>query len=190
MSVEHINSPPKNRDVIGKEGELEGLLHTYYCYRCGRDPNVAHDRFFCPAFASYADAGRWLPFPEILHAFRKRSKGSLSVWTTNRVEEHEGPEKTWHHVVGIAFNNRYAGRFDAPEVPEFSIFEPSDSQYDADHGSVAASTVHNMLYKGWRCSLRDTAKLMNIPWPTLSRDLGIPPDRSSEEHKRRKSGWL
>ena len=175
---------PKDGDVLKKEGEAEGLIGNR-CYRCGEDPEKAHKGGFCPAFASYSEAGQWLQFSSILRVLRRHAKGSLSAWTTNKVEEHEGPFGHNHSVVGLAYNNKYLGRFDCPNVPEFSLWESGNSEY-----GIPVSSSHSMLYKGWRRSLRQTAQKIGADWRKVTRELGISPDISTEHLKRQKSSWL
>lgn len=188
MRIQSPNNHVVDGSVFGREGELEGLKGSL-CYRCGQPPEIAHDRFFCPAFSEYGEAGMWVPFNRILRTIRKHVKGrTISVWTTNRVEELEGPLNEWHHVVGMAIEGKYVGRFDYPYMPEFSIWKPSDRVWDLEHGSIAARSNHSMFYKGWRVALRPLRGV--IPdWFKFCKELGISPDHSTEELARRKSGW-
>jgi hypothetical protein len=151
---------------------------------------TAHEKRFCPAFADYDEVGRWIPFSEILAAIRAEAAGPVSVWTTCKIEEHEGPAKHYHDVVGVACNQRFAGTFNAPWMPEFSLWTPSQFSYDADHGRVAVPSNHQGLYKGWRVALRDAAPVLGTPVSTLYSHLGASQDRSTEEVLRIKSGYL
>lgn len=160
------------------------------CYRCGRDPGVAHDGAFCPAFADYAEAGTRLSFPAILSAIKVLSTKTVSPQASCRVEEHEGPGDTWHHIVGLSVDGVYAGRFDAPWMPEFSIWSESRQVYDADHGTIAGKTTHKMLYKGWRSALRQVAPAYGIKLSKLGKKLGVNFDRSTEEIRRIQAGYV
>ena len=189
MRIYSPKEPFVDGDILGREGALEGLVGSL-CYRCGRPPETAHDRFFCPSFSSYADAGVWLSFSKLLKVIKKHAWGkSLIVLDSNNVEELEGPENTWHKVVGIYVDGKFLARFDSPRVPEFSIWKDSTRVWDFEHGSIAARSSHPMFYKGWRCGLKPVREGLNLNWPKFCKDLGIPPDRSTEEIARRKSGW-
>ena len=176
-------------DPLAAQGEREGRRYGL-CYRCGKDPDTEHDGSFCPAFADYAESGKRLSFNDILRAIRKLSKKTVSAQPTCRVEEFEGPAGEWHQIVGLAADGRYAGRFDAPWMPEFSIWSGSERVYDADAGSIAGRSDHKMLYKGWRSALRDTAGVFGIRLSDLGKELRVNLDRSTEEVARFKSSYL
>ena len=175
MSVEAIRAISVDGDVWAQEGESEGVSNTL-CYRCGQDPEDAHDHFFCPAFSEYSHAGMWLSFSRILQELRRLSPKTISIQKSCNVEELEGRGGQWHHLVGISIDGCYTKRMDAPECPEFGI-------YDRHRG------LHRTIYAGWRSVLKDICLVAGVSWRTLAKRRGVNPDRCTEEIRRMKSGF-
>ena len=146
------------------------------CKRCGEDPDKAHDNGFCPAFAKTSDVGRWIPFSNLLRAVRAEC-GNIEVRHSCRTEYHEGPRNEWTNVVGLYRDGEYLGRFDTPDVPEYSLWTTRRGQ-------------HSMLLKGWRASLRDISTKTGVRFDRIARRLRVNPDRTTEEIRRQITGYL
>ncbi len=189
--IQPVARLPKDADVLAKEGQNEGLLGSF-CYRCGRDPDKAHDRsFFCPALSKRAEGGEWISFERIRQALQRYAPSPLSVASAGRVEEPDGPLSTYHYVVGVGYRNKYLGRFDYPAMPEFSVWREAPEYYDPNRGYVMQSTSdHTQFFMGWRAALRGAAAKVGVPFRKIARDLGVSPDWSTEEIMRWKIGWV
>lgn len=177
MLVEAIEHPMVEGDVVARKGEVAGLIGNR-CFRCGRDPDIAHDSgHFCPAFADYREVGRWIPFSNIVAALRK-VRSNIVVIYTSRMEETEGLEGCFHRAAGIYDDGKYMVRMDHPNCPEYSLWELPEP--------------HTMLYKGWRCAIREFLQKTHT-WnrrEIVERALSIELDVNTEEDLRTQSGFL
>lgn len=189
--IQSVARLPTDANVLAAEGQREGLLGSL-CYRCGQNPDKAHDRaFFCPSFSLRGEAGEWVSFERIRATLQKYAPYALSVASAGRCEEPDGPLNTYHYIVGIGYENRYLGRFDYPYMPEFSVFRETPTYYDPQRGDVLQKeSDHMMFFKGWRAALRDAAARIGVPFRKIARDLGVSPDWTTEETMRWKSGWV
>lgn len=147
------------------------------CRRCGQDIAEAHDNGYCPSFSSSKEVGRWINFSDIYRAIKRELGGRIEVRPSCRTEDTEGPAGNWTSVVGLYRDGEYIGRFDAPYMPEYSMWTDRRGQ-------------HAMLYKGWRCALRDLATKTNVRFERFARTLGTTPDRTTEEIRRAIVGYL
>jgi len=97
---------------------------------------------------------------------------------------HEGEAANFHDIIGTAYNDKFACRFDYPLMPEFSC-------YSEDYrGRWSPDPDHDFLFMGWRRQLRVLAGKMNIRPSKFFRELKTSPDITSEEVSRKKLGWL
>ena len=147
------------------------------CRRCGEDPDKAHDNEWCPAFSKTGEVGRWLNFSDLYSALRAELGGNLEIRPSCRTENREGPAGEWFNVVGLYRDGEYIGRFDAPYVPEYSLWADRRGQ-------------HSMLLKGWRASLRDLATKTGVRFERIAKRLAVNSDRTSEEIVRFGVGYL
>lgn len=188
--IQSVARLPKDASVLALEGQNEGLLGSL-CYRCGQNPDRAHDRtFFCPAFAKRAEGGEWISFGRIRQTLQRFAPSTLSVQSAGRCEEPDGPLKTYHYIVGVGYRNRYLGRFDYPYMPEFSVWRKSPMIFNATSSRIQQESDHTMFFKGWRAALRDAAAKIGVPFRKIARDLGVSPDWTTEEIMRWKPGWV
>jgi len=166
---------------------LHETLLSSRCPHCGKIPKseipwIAHGHdgesfSFCPAFATFAAAGRWIDFNTFIRSLRRHSPYYISTYEAGKIEDHDQRFGEHHPVMGIAAEGTYIIRSDAPALPEFSVFYPYRGR-------------HTVVYRGWRYLKNQISDKLKIRWSDVASDLGIPPDRSTEEIRRLELGWL
>jgi hypothetical protein len=177
MGIQTQLSDLRDGSIVAREATLAGLTNTR-CYRCGQDPDKAHDRDgFCPAFSNYGEVGRWIPTSKIVRVLAKFSRKPVRFKEAHaRLEETEGPATVKHSMLGVYSDNKYIGRLDYPTMPEFTLW--------------AKRPQPDMLYKGWRAALEELSLHLNIPRATIERELGVTLSEGTEAIRRRKLGFF
>ncbi len=186
MSIEAVRGVGKTGEELAREGTLAGLSNAK-CYRCGRDPELAHGRnAFCPSFASSKEVGRWIDFHHILRAIKKAlPHKTVSVQDSNRVEEWAGAAGQYHIIKGISVDGVYKGRFDAPIMPEFTLWSPMDI---GEYG--VTNDENEILYNGWRVAIRYFCNAARIDAREVFKHLNVEHLYTTEERMRLTTGHV
>lgn len=187
-----VRRTPLLGDEMARKEEIRDSIGSNNCYRCGLDTSKFHSsRFVCRCFTMPSHLGRWLLWDDIRKTLAQHaSRHTFSWWYAGRIEDPVEAYDHWHSVVGVAIDGHYAGRFEAPQMPEFSFIEWDTRADVLPEASMLTAPQHTFIYMGWRGQLRQFCRRARINPNSVARDLGVSPDRTGEDMARYETGWL